>query len=127
MFRLIQRFGRRPQARHARPRRSRSFHASLEAAEDRTLMSTLSAISWRSAGVEHDAVFAIGPDNAVYMDEDSTGFVSLGGYVKAISAGRDAAGNPEVYAIGGDDAAYVNSGGGWVGLGGYVKAISATA
>jgi hypothetical protein len=45
MFRLKQRFGGRSRVRHARPRRPRSFRASLEAIEDRTLLSTLSAIN----------------------------------------------------------------------------------
>ena len=53
---------------------------------------------------------------------------SLGGYAKQISAGLDAAGNPEVFAIGSDNALYVNhaNGAGWASLGGYVKEISAT-
>ena len=57
-----------------------------------------------------------------------SGFVSLGGYALQISAGLTAAGSPEVFAIGSNNALYVNhlDGKGWVGLGGYVKAISAT-
>ncbi len=127
MFRFAQRFGRHSQERHARARRPRSFNASLEVVENRTLMSTLSAISWNSGGVEHTEVFAIGVGNAVYMNKDSSSWVSLGGNVKAISAGLTAAGNPEVFGIGTDNAVYFNSGSGWGYLGGDVKAISATA
>src|SRR5271166_5872577 len=128
MFRFAQRFGRHSQARLTRARRSRSLNASLETVEDRTLMSTLSAISWTSGGLLHTEVFGIGFSNTVYMNKDSSGWVSLGGYAKQISAGLDAAGNPEVFAIGGDNAVYVNDNGkGWVDLGSYAKAISATA
>jgi Tectonin domain len=128
MFRFAQRFGRHSQERHARARRTRSFNASLEAVEDRTLMSTLSAISWTSGGLQHSATFGIGSNDSVYINEDATGWVSLGGYAQQISAGLNAAGSPEVFAIGSNDALYVNhlDGKGWVGLGGYVKAISAT-
>jgi Calpain family cysteine protease/Tectonin domain len=163
MFRSTPNFGRRPSARYDRDRarRPRSFRASLEAVENRTLLSTLSAISWGGTSVLHDvasalvagptagavhgaistigigstagstqsAVFAIGTDGAVYMNKDATGFVSLGGDVQQISAGFDSAGNPEVYAIGSDDAVWVNhlNGAGWTSLGGDVTAISATA
>jgi hypothetical protein len=125
----MQRFSSRSRARCAWPRRPRSFRASLEAVEDRTLLSTLSAISWHSGGVEHNAVFAIGANNAVYMDKDSTGFVSLGNYVLQISAGLDWYGNPVIYGIGGNNGVWVNhlNGRGWSSLGGDVKAISATA
>ena len=53
---------------------------------------------------------------------------SLGGYAKQVSAGLTAAGSPEVFAIGSNDALYVNhlDGTAGSGLGGYVKAISAT-
>ena len=64
--------------------------------------------------------------NSVYVNSGS-GYVDLGGYAKQISAGLDAAGNPEVFAIGGDNAVYINDNGtGWVDLGGYGKAISAS-
>ena len=49
-------------------------------------------------------------------------WVGLGGYAKQISATMD----NTVYAIGGDNAVYENSGGVWVSLGGYVKQISAS-
>ena len=127
MFRFTRTFGRHSQASRARVRRPRSFNASLEAVEDRTLMSTLSAISWNSSGLEHTAVFGINANNAVSMSEDGGSFISLGGYAKQISAGLDTAGNPEVYAIGGDNAVYVSDNTkGFVDLGGYVTGISAT-
>ena len=127
MFRFAQRFGRHSQASPARARRQRSFKASLETVEDRTLMSTLSAISWSSGGLGHSEVFGIGFNNTVSVSKDDGSFVSEGGYLKAISAGLDAAGNPEVYGIGGDNAVWANdNGSGWVSRGGYVKAISAS-
>jgi hypothetical protein len=128
MFRFSVWIARHLQARHAPALRPRSFNALFEAVEDRTLMSALGAISWKSDGVKHTDVFGIGVRNAVYVNQDSSGWVSLRGHAKQISAGLDAAGKPEVYAIGGDNVVYVNDGGkGWVDLGGYVTAISATA
>jgi hypothetical protein len=90
-------------------------------------MSTLSAISWTSGGVQHTEVYAKGFSDIPYVNKDSTGFVSLGGQVKQLSAGFDAKGNPEVFGIGTDDAVYVNDGNGWISLGGGAKQISATA
>jgi hypothetical protein len=63
------------------------------------------------------------------------GFVPLGGYVKQISASLDATGKPEVFAVGTDDALYVNhatgpdsTGSGFVRLGSvYVTEVSAPA
>ena len=133
----------------------RSFHASLEAVEDRTLMSTLSAISWKSGGVQHSEVFAMGYNNSVSVSKDGGSFVAVhamsrrsapastraetrrsmasaattppgsmitgpagsrwGGFVKAISASVD----NTVFAIGGNNAVYMNRGGtNWVNLGG---------
>ena len=106
---------------------------------------TISATSWVDAsGTIHNALYAIGKDDAVCVStgtvqglaaqidpaaptsvDDGT-FTDLGGYAKQISAGLDANGQPEVYAIGKDDAVYVNDGNGWVDLGGYAKQISAT-
>ena len=99
--------------------------------EGRLVPATISAVSWQSLGVTHHALYGIGPDsnsnNAALVNIDGSGFVDLGGYVKAIGAGLDANGNPEVYGIGADNALYVNNGTGWVDLGGYAKAVSATA
>jgi hypothetical protein len=135
-------FGRRTSRRQAR--RRRSFRASLEAVEDRALMSTLSAVNWTSGGQEHTDVFAIDQNDAVEYDQDATGlfakgWVPLGGPptpfgAKAlqISAGLDAAGNPKVYAIGADHQLYSNDfngsvWSGWSSPGGYAKQVSATA
>src|SRR5262249_50783072 len=125
MFRLLRSFGRYSQDRRIRTRRPRSFQAVIEVVEDRALLSTLSAISWSSGGLQHRAVFGIGGDDGVYINRDDTGWVALGGYAKQISAGLDAAGRPEVFAIGADNALYVNhlSESGWASLGGYVKQI----
>ncbi len=104
------------------------FVASLEAVEDRKLMSSLTSVSWSSGGVGHSEVFALGFNNTVSMSKDGGGFVPQGGYLKAISAGLDSAGNPEVYGIGADNAVWVDdNGSGWVSRGGYVTAISASA
>ena len=128
MFRFAPWFGRHSEGGHARARRPRVFNASVEAVEDRTLMSALSAISWKSGGVEHSEVFGLGVGNTVYVNKDSSGWVSLGGHAQQISAGLDAAGNPEVYIIGRHDAVYVNDNAKrWTDLGGDFTAISATA
>jgi hypothetical protein len=75
-----------------------------------------------------NTVFAIGLGDDVFVDRGS-GFVALGGYAQQVSAGLDAAGNPEVYCIGGDNALYVNhlNGAGWASLGCYVREIAAPA
>ena len=127
MFRFAQRFGRDSQAKHTRARRPRSFKASLEAVEDRTLMSSITSVTWNSGGVNHSDVFALGFNNTVSMSKDGGSFVSESGYLTAISAGLDSAGNPEVYGIGGNNAVWVDdNGAGWVSRSGYVKAISAS-
>jgi hypothetical protein len=94
-------------------------------------MSTLSAFSWKQAGVVHSDVYATGFGNTPYFQHDGGDFMSLGGYVKQISASQRLTGyypyayNP-VYAIGGDDAAYVTTlFGTWNSLGGSWKQISA--
>jgi hypothetical protein len=87
----------------------------------------VSAVSWRGPlGNPHSALYAIAPDDTVEVSFDGASFTNLGGYSKQISAGLDAAGRPEVYAIGGDNAVYLNNGSGWIRLGGYAKEISAT-
>jgi hypothetical protein len=69
-------------------------------------MSTLSAISWNAGEVKHSEVFAIGFTNIVYVNKDSTDWVSLGFHAKQVSAGLTAAGTPEVFAIGEDNSVY---------------------
>ncbi len=92
---------------------------------------TLSAISFGSGTLNFTAVFAIGTNDQVYVDEPGTdGFTLLGGMnALQISAGLDAYGQPEVYAIGLNHALYVYdlSAPGWFDLGGYAKQISASA
>jgi hypothetical protein len=85
-----------------------------------------SAISWVSSGVTHTALYAIGPNDNVEVSVDGGSFTNLGGYAKEVSAGLDAFNKPEVYAIGADNAVWLNKGSGWVTLGGYMKEISAT-
>jgi hypothetical protein len=129
MFRLARWVSLSPRTRRDRTRRHRSFQASIEAVEDRALLSTLSAISWTSGGVQHSAAFGIGSNDSVYMNEDATGWVSLGGYAKQVSAGLNISGNPVVYAIGSNNALFVHNAstsGTWVSMGGYVKQISAS-
>ena len=136
MFRFLQRFQRSCQ-RHRQPSRPRTIAPRGPAGWGLS--------NWRVARPRNDqrgqlavsgcnpslALYGIGPDNnsnnAALVNIDGGGFVDLGGYVKAISAGLDANGNPEVYGIGADNALYVNNGTGWVDLGGYAKAVSATA
>jgi hypothetical protein len=87
----------------------------------------VSSVSWRDPGGKaHFALYALAPDDTVEVSIDGGSFTNLGGYSKQISAGLDDAGNPEVYAIGGDNAVWLNKGSGWVRLGGYAKEISAT-
>jgi len=92
----------------------------------RSLLSATSAISWTSGGVTHSALYAIGLYDNVEVSVDGGSFTNLGGYAKQISAGFDNSTNePEVYAIGADNAVSVNEGSGWVSLGFYAKQISA--
>lgn len=126
MFRFLHGRIRFSRATPARTRNGRTFPLGVELLEGRLVPSTISAVSWQSAGVTHHALYAIGGDDAVYMNIDGGGYSSLGGYAKQISAGLDINGNPEVYAIGVDDAVYVDDGAGFVELGGYAKQISAT-
>ena len=79
----------------------RSVRLGIELLEGRLVPSTISAVSWQSSGVTHHALYAIGGDDAVYVNVDGGGYTSLGGYAKQLSAGLDANGNPEVYVIGG--------------------------
>jgi uncharacterized protein with LGFP repeats len=131
MFRFLRRFQRPCQTHRPRTGAARSCRLRIEQLEGRLVPSTISAVSWQSQGVTHAALYGIGPDsnsgNAALVNVDGGGFVDLGGYVKALSAGLDANGNPEVYGIGADNAVYVNNGTGWVDLGGSAKALSATA
>jgi hypothetical protein len=87
----------------------------------------ISAVSWIGPFfLKHHAVYAIAPDDTVEVSFGGSPFSNLGGYAKQISAGLDSTGSPEVYAIGSDNAVWVNKGSGWVSLGGYAKEISAT-
>jgi Calpain family cysteine protease/Tectonin domain len=117
MFGFAERSGRRSQAKGSRPRRSRSFQASLEAIEDRTLMSTLSAISWGSTSVLHNAVSAVGANNAGVVHDAVSGV----GTNNAVGGVQSA-----VFAIGTNNAVYMNKDAtGFVSLGGYALQISA--
>jgi hypothetical protein len=98
----------------------------VESLEDRSLLSATSAISWTSAGLTHSALYAIGANDNVEVSIDGGKFTNLGGYAKQISGGLDASNEPEVYAIGADNAVWLDKGSGWVSLGGYAKQISAT-
>jgi hypothetical protein len=89
-------------------------------------LTTTSAISWAIGGITHSASYAIDQNDSVEVSVDGGKFTHLGGYAKQISAGLDAANKPEVYAIGSDNAVWLNKGSGWASLGGYVKEISAT-
>jgi hypothetical protein len=144
MFGFLKSFGNRCSVGRRKTRPTRSPRLDVELLEGRLVPSTISAVSWQSLALKlspsgldfvrpttHHAVYGIGldqsSDRAAFVSTDGGGFVDLGGYVKAISAGLDAKGHPEVYGIGSDDALYVNKGSGWVDLGGICKAVSATA
>jgi hypothetical protein len=81
----------------------------------------------------NNTVYVIGQADSVFVNRGA-GFVPLGGYVKQISASLDATGKPEVFAVGSDDALWVNhatgpdsTGSGFVRLGGYATEVSAPA
>jgi hypothetical protein len=125
----MQRFGRHSQARPTRPRRPRSFNASLEAVEDRTLMSTVSAINWTTPGVQHIEVFALDYNNFVAARKDLGSWsVDYSLRVSQISAGLDTHGNPEVFGIDyNNTTVYCNDNGtGWTYRAGNFTAISAS-
>jgi hypothetical protein len=110
----------------ATPSRRPGWKPAVEALEERSLLSTTSAVAWTSGGATHSALYAVGPNDNVEVSVDGGSFTNLGGYAKQISAGLDVFNNPEVYAIGADNAVWLNKGSGWVSLGGYLKEISAT-
>jgi hypothetical protein len=123
----MQRFGRHSQARTTRPRRPRSFNASLEAIEDRTLMSAISAINWTTNGVQHTEVFTVDQHNEVWVSKDGGSWnVELYLPTLQISAGLDTHGNPEVFAIDWQNhAVYCNDNGtGWTYRAGGLTSIS---
>src|SRR5262249_42156227 len=91
-----------------RPRRSRSLRAELDCLEGRALLSATSAVAWTTGGVTHSALYAIGQNDNVEVSVDGGNFTNLGGYAKQISAGLDAFNKPEVYAIGADNAVWLN-------------------
>ena len=133
----LDRPGRRLQGDQRRPRLCRATRRSTASAPATTpctpattgpAWSTGAATPRRSAASVDNTVFAIGGDNAVYINRSGTSWTDLGGYAKAISAGVDTTGNPEVYAIGSNNAAYVSdNGSGFGDIGGYVTEISGTA
>jgi hypothetical protein len=87
----------------------------------------VSAVSWFGPFfLRHNALYAIAPNDTVEVSFAGGPFKNLGGYAKQVSAGLDATGSPEVYAIGADDSVWVNDGAGWVSLHFYAKQISAT-
>jgi hypothetical protein len=110
----------------AAPGRRPDWKPAVEALEERALMSTTSAVAWTSGGVTHSTFYAIGQNDNVEVSVDGGAFTDLGGYAKQLSAGLDVFNKPEVYAIGADNAVWLNKGSGWVSLGGYLKEISAT-
>ena len=97
MLRSIPGFGIRPRARLARTRHSHAFRASFEAVDDRTLMSTMSAINWGSNTV---VCFDLVHERCLPQDINSGGMVWAGaGSPTQISVGLDRAGIPAFYYI----------------------------
>ena len=129
---VSRRFGPRSRrlAREDRPRRARSLRTEMDCLEGRALLSATSAVAWTTGGVTHSALYAIDQNDNVEVSVDGGSFTNLGGPLagpaKQVSAGLDVFNKPEVYAIGPDNAVWLNKGSGWVSLGGYAKAISAT-
>ena len=112
MFRFAQRFGRHSQARHARARRprvvqriarsGRGSHAHVGPERDQLE-------KWRRG-----AYRGFWPGRQQHrLREQGRRRLRLAGRLRPrqISAGLDAAGNPEVFAIGGNNAVYVNDNG----------------
>jgi len=95
-----------------------------EVLEERNLMSSSGVMSAITDNFGNHVVFAIGGNNAVWENVNSTGWVSLGGYVINVSAALDATGHAEVFAIASDHSAWLRNGSGWHALGGYVLDIS---
>jgi hypothetical protein len=88
MFGLAKMVGLNPRASRGQARRPRSFRPAIEVVEDRALLSTLSAINWTSGGLQHSAVFGIGGNDSVYVNQDANGWVSLGGYALQVRRRR---------------------------------------
>jgi hypothetical protein len=108
-------------------RRRRTFQPSLEQAEGRLLLSASGAITSVQDGQGVVTTCRIAPDHSVW-EYDSSGFHSLGGYARSLSAGLDGHGKAEVFVVGGDQGVYVNDqGSGWLQLGGlHALQVSAT-
>ncbi|MBV8310353.1 MAG: hypothetical protein JO344_08215 [Planctomycetaceae bacterium] len=126
---FLHRLGRRPrrQGRTQRTSRSRSLVTEMESLEGRALLTATSAVAWTAGLVTHHALYAIGAKDNVEVSVDGGSFTNLGGYAKQVSAGLDVFNKPEVYAIGADNAVWLNKGSGWVSLGGYVTEVGAPA
>jgi hypothetical protein len=123
-------FHRSPPIGAARARRQRRFRTEMELLEGRALLSTMSAVSWvdSQTGLPHHEVFAINSNDNVEISEDgSTFIVDFAFQAEQVSAGLDASGNPEVFALGLDNSVYVSHGmSAFVHVGGYVREISAS-
>jgi hypothetical protein len=103
------------------------FEADMGYLEGRSLLAATSAVAWvTGVGVTHHALYAIDKNDAVEVSVDGGAFTNLGGFAKQVSAGLDAFNKPEVYAIGANNAVWLDKGTGWASLGGYAKQISAT-
>jgi hypothetical protein len=101
----------------------------IEDLEGRQLLSTMSAVSWAdSNGQVHHEVFALNANDNVEVSKDGGAFTVLGSFqASQVSAGLDVAGNPEVFALGLNNAVYVSQGTAtFKSLGGNVREISAT-
>jgi hypothetical protein len=82
----------------------------MEPLEARALLSAAtSSVSWAAGGTTLSAFLAIDQNDNVEVSVGNAGFTNEGGYAKQISAGLTASGKPEVYAIGPDNAVWVNN------------------
>jgi hypothetical protein len=61
----------------------------------------------------HNAVYAIDTNGAAWAYDEALGWQGLGGSFRQISAGLDAYGRDEFFAVGTDDEAWVHDNYGW--------------
>jgi hypothetical protein len=59
----------------------------MECLEDRSLLTTTSAVAWTVGAATHHALYAIAPDDTAEVSTDGGPFTNLGGCAKQISAG----------------------------------------
>jgi hypothetical protein len=112
------------------PGRSRphTFRPELEILEERRVMTTSGNISAVVDNLGHAVEYGIAPNHSV-VEYAPGQRIALGGYVQQISAGRDANGRAQVFALGFDNSIWLNdttSPSGWQRLQGWGLQITGT-